>query len=153
MIKELISLLYIFVFLHQTATLFFSLGSLNSCISLFSYIKPQPQSILNIMYISCISLFSYIKPQLCDVFPAFDACCISLFSYIKPQLGYSLSMEDKVVYLCFPTSNRNLFVVLLCFLRLYIFVFLHQTATNYLTFFKLHGCISLFSYIKPQPTT
>ena len=144
-------LLYIFVFLHQTATL---LGTSR-------------------LHVRCISLFSYIKPQLIKILVFLGMRCISLFSYIKPQLDESVNCNFHVVYLCFPTSNRNSHVLILIFFQLYIFVFLHQTAT-YLgknthhtplyIFVFLHqtatvfvrevnpnGCISLFSYIKPQP--
>ena len=187
-------MLYIFVFLHQTATIWgfgdthircISLFSYikpqlpasaplipTCCISLFSYIKPQLLAISLLLSLSCISLFSYIKPQLTTLMNDLDASCISLFSYIKPQL---VSVQVRiliVVYLCFPTSNRNpslyhlarRYVVYLCFPtsnrnyqeqlhrfhQLYIFVFLHQTATITPLLLSQSGCISLFSYIKPQ---
>ena len=143
--------LYIFVFLHQTATYPYNAQDMWSCISLFSYIKPQLT--LSVLYSSrrCISLFSYIKPQQHCYLPEWQQGCISLFSYIKPQPLFTYIALGAVVYLCFPTSNRNKvlpiyfisIVVYLCFptsnrnnllqrsllLLLYIFVFLHQTAT------------------------
>ena len=78
-------LLYIFVFLHQTATRPRSPVHPFRCISLFSYIKPQLVDMANHCITCCISLFSYIKPQQTaeDMFSG--SCCISLFSYIKPQ--------------------------------------------------------------------
>ena len=144
-------LLYIFVFLHQTATLCGHSIQRARCISLFSYIKPQ--HILAKVETSkgCISLFSYIKPQHLHECENKSGSCISLFSYIKPQQLLLTVDVLLVVYLCFPTSNRNsgcvqhntLQVVYLCFptsnrnavvatpshRKLYIFVFLHQTAT------------------------
>jgi len=78
-----------------------------SCISLFSYIKPQLVLMSECSELSCISLFSYIKPQLIPVAEYYQGSCISLFSYIKPQLKETLSAPLPVVYLCFPTSNRN----------------------------------------------
>ena len=166
--------LYIFVFLHQTATSAHESRGLPCCISLFSYIKPQHQGCHIVLHRSCISLFSYIKPQLRFCWRwCYGRCislfsyikpqlksirlwsttsCISLFSYIKPQLREGKHGVSLVVYLCFPTSNRNClstrklpqFVVYLCFPTsnrncdpavtmgdlLYIFVFLHQTATR-----------------------
>ena len=120
----------------------------------------------------CISLFSYIKPQLTADDFAPSMCCISLFSYIKPQQYHKHIEELLVVYLCFPTSNRNpsesaggndmlyIFVFLhqtatvrlipFAFATLYIFVFLHQTATSISVSTYNTCCISLFSYIKPQ---
>ena len=98
----------------------------------------------------CISLFSYIKPQLPFVLPQLSTCCISLFSYIKPQLIPTWAFLGTVVYLCFPTSNRNHIKVLSQNTKLYIFVFLHQTATPLCRGTHEFRCISLFSYIKPQ---
>ena len=79
------SVLYIFIFLHQTTTLRFTLNLTSGCISLYSYIKPQ--------------LFQYLPINLCG--------CISLYSYIKPQHNSSISKDVFVVYLYIPTSNHN----------------------------------------------
>ena len=119
-----------------------------------------------------MSLFSYIKPQQVGVTKANSNGCISLFSYIKPQRSPIHCFGICVVYLCFPTSNRNMNMSIGNKAWLYIFVFLHQTATEMLDsepvpwlyiFVFLHQtataitltqlttcCISLFSYIKPQ---
>ena len=35
-----------------------------SCLSVYSYIKPQPMNKKEIMKLSCLSVYSYIKPQL-----------------------------------------------------------------------------------------
>ena len=80
-----------------------------------------------------------------------------------------------VVYLYIPTSNHNLRENVQYFFVLYIFIFLHQTTTAQYgdesavplyIFIFLHqtttkngsnilntGCISLYSYIKPQHLT
>ena len=164
--------LYIFVFLHQTAT---RIQHIQESCELYIFVflhQTATYELENKIYDSCISLFSYIKPQLSIVSPVRSACCISLFSYIKPQPKSVAKVAKAVVYLCFPTSNRNQLpysnssspVVYLCFptsnrnrkssydclKRLYIFVFLHQTATLWLQKTLHIGCISLFSYIKPQ---
>ena len=164
--------LYIILFLHQTTTFFVGIKILTSCISFFSYIKPQ-----HLIGFSC-TLFS----------------CISFFSYIKPQHVCQSCFPVKVVYHSFPTSNHNLvshtscryalYIILFlhqtttkeeggrCSLLLYIILFLHQTTTVmgsnhlhsllYIILFlhqttttqpvscQGHGCISFFSYIKPQ---
>ena len=77
--------LYIFIFLHQTTT---DMG-LGKTVS------------------SCISLYSYIKPQLIGFIYPFNASCISLYSYIKPQLWHPAPVAIRVVYLYIPTSNHN----------------------------------------------
>ena len=77
--------LYILSFLHQTATLFVSANAAARCISYLSYIKPQPTA----------TIF------------AISLCCISYLSYIKPQHNYDVKQRTNVVYLIFPTSNRN----------------------------------------------
>ena len=56
--------LYIFIFLHQTTTHHLHHWYLQRCISLYSYIKPQPHRHGYNIVIGCISLYSYIKPQL-----------------------------------------------------------------------------------------
>ena len=55
--------LYIFIFLHQTTTYPFKDYILVGCISLYSYIKPQPCQHSSAFANGCISLYSYIKPQ------------------------------------------------------------------------------------------
>ena len=57
-------MLYIFIFLHQTTTLHVMSWVLMSCISLYSYIKPQRSTDHRYSRCGCISLYSYIKPQL-----------------------------------------------------------------------------------------
>ena len=98
--------------------------------------------------------------------------CISLYSYIKPQLLVFHTFHVPVVYLYIPTSNHNLAGIGVSVAMLYIFIFLHQTTTPKVSsifmlwlyiFIFLHqtttlapvdprwrGCISLYSYIKPQ---
>ena len=120
--------LYIIAFLHQTATAQDTAPRPNSCISLLSYIKPQPVARIVHPGTSCISLLSYIKPQ-----PL--ACRLFVVC---------------VVYHCFPTSNRNWFITKTEKRALYIIAFLHQTATLEIGEVIDFCCISLLSYIKPQ---
>ena len=77
--------------------------------------------------------------------------CISSYSYIKPQLFIVSSNKFWVVYLLIPTSNRNAGVYGTQIRTLYIFLFLHQTATRAWASLHWEGCISSYSYIKPQP--
>ena len=99
--------------------------------------------------------------------------CISSLSYIKPQQSGLEDGADLVVFLPYPTSNRNtsslyldsFWVVFLpyptsnrneCYRNpnfepLYFFLILHQTATKKLWMLNKLSCISSLSYIKPQP--
>ena len=142
------------------------------CISFYSYIKPQPLVLLCENDTCCISFYSYIKPQLRDTYHINVDCCISFYSYIKPQREYGTTTYRPVVYRSIPTSNRNLTTCILALILLYIVLFLHQTATRtlgmlaepqlYIVLFlhqtatsrgtshQASGCISFYSYIKPQ---
>ena len=100
-------LLYIVLFLHQTTTSRRSFAFFISCISYYSYIKPQPKNALR-----CPAI-----------------CCISYYSYIKPQLGFGIKNLSPVVYRTIPTSNHNAVSCLLYSCSLYIVLFLHQTTT------------------------
>ena len=78
--------LYIVLFLHQTTTEGVELHAQASCISYYSYIKPQHKERRWCTIYGCISYYSYIKPQhkerrWCTIYG-----CISYYSYIKPQL-------------------------------------------------------------------
>ena len=97
--------------------------------------------------------------------------CISLYSYIKPQ-PRTPERGAAVVYLYTPTSNHNwsgwrgqgsrLYIFILLhqtttglvydreYKKLYIFILLHQTTTASEADKAKEGCISLYSYIKPQ---
>ena len=123
----------------------------NCCISFYSYIKPQHCRPSSGRRSRCISFYSYIKPQLYAVMIPSKLSCISFYSYIKPQLaGYRPLLSDVVyrsiptsnrnhgdvirihefvVYRSIPTSNRNLLLPNSSTPRLYIVLFLHQTAT------------------------
>ena len=99
--------LYIILFLHQTTT--------TACCGLF--------------FLSCISYYSYIKPQQRSSDAFKFCCCISYYSYIKPQLVCGLGMRFDVVYHTIPTSNHNWRLICRCMMMLYIILFLHQTTT------------------------
>ena len=169
--------------------------SLPSCISSYSYIKPQRGNASGCGWGSCISSYSYIKPQ------PFLILCQNLHVVYHPiptsnHNGDSyIVYEDDVVYHPIPTSNHNSNKELLQFVcvvyhpiptsnhnslaypatgwvvvyhpiptsnhnkvqkavsdyMLYIILFLHQTTTSWLLVHFLLGCISSYSYIKPQP--
>ena len=84
-LTRLILVLFISWFLHQTTTAFNSVNAIDSCLSLDSYIKPQPAA----------------STSSCAI------CCLSLDSYIKPQQSEGFQFDTEVVYLLIPTSNHN----------------------------------------------
>ena len=104
---DILRVLYIFRFLHQTTTRLIICRMLLRCISFVSYIKPQLKHDTHTQPNGCISFVSYIKPQLFRVVYIRFERCISFVSYIKPQLRNRAKHICKVVYLSFPTSNHN----------------------------------------------
>ena len=122
--------LYIFVFLHQTTTITLPCTARRRCISLFSYIKPQPHDVDVRVAAGCISLFSYIKPQQRMPRNGRIDCCISLFSYIKPQP------------IPLPEADAESCISLFSYIK---------PQLPRCSGFTAICCISLFSYIKPQP--
>ena len=123
------NLLFISWFLHQTTTLHSLLSSPQRCLSLDSYIKPQPSHVCRGWAVGCLSLDSYIKPQRCWAWCLYPCRCLSLDSYIKPQLWVHLISHWRVVYLLIPTSNHNPLLTHGITMLLFISWFLHQTTT------------------------
>ena len=120
------------------------------CISLYSYIKPQLMKRKLYLFIGCISLYSYIKPQ-----PELQR--FQILSVVYPYIPTSnrnykkcIFLTPLVVYPYIPTSNRNISKLVATVSALYILIFLHQTATWDPRNCVRPGCISLYSYIKPQ---
>ena len=143
-------MLYIVLFLHQTTTIIPILDYEDSCISYYSYIKPQLLWPPAVERLCCISYYSYIKPQL------------QLSTYIYPQVVYRtiptsnhnsgnlIAVTLVVVYRTIPTSNHNSVNTCVAVRALYIVLFLHQTTTTSLLQPRDRRCISYYSYIKPQ---
>ena len=77
------------------------------CLSVYSYIKPQPKFILSFGVYWCLSVYSYIKPQLILLLIMPSVWCLSVYSYIKPQLYLHTFVIYPGVYLSIPTSNHN----------------------------------------------
>ena len=143
-------MLYIFWFLHQTTTSTLALLISSSCISFDSYIKPQlrfPLVKLDIVVYLLIPtsnhnyaaaaaqkvllyIFWFLHQTTTTGYNEYHQCsCISFDSYIKPQPRSPSGMGFIVVYLLIPTSNHNMRLLLIDFIGLYIFWFLHQTTT------------------------
>ena len=187
------NLLYIVLFLHQTTTRIHSTCLFLSCISYYSYIKPQlyfynlffinvvyrtiPTSNHNLFLLILLSPLLYIvlflhqtttirrnvllKDGLYIVLFLHQTTtvgwrllvahgCISYYSYIKPQLCDYLAELLSVVYRTIPTSNHNIITDVFGQIPLYIVLFLHQTTTDSQESDPSPGCISYYSYIKPQ---
>ena len=83
--KQLLRLLYLIPFLHQTTTTLPSLILFLGCILFHFYIKPQHHIQKIKAYLSCILFHFYIKPQLYEPHTKFCASCILFHFYIKPQ--------------------------------------------------------------------
>ena len=122
-------LLYIVLFLHQTTTTSITTTIMISCISYYSYIKPQRIILLPLYVESCISYYSYIKPQL----HSRNSNCFKVVYRTIPTSNHNeggwLPLGDKVVYRTIPTSNHNQTITNCNMFPLYIVLFLHQTTT------------------------
>ena len=99
--------LYIILFLHQTPPWRELTKYLQSCISFFSYIKPQ-------LLVKCVTL-GYV------VYHSFPTS--------NHNVSCEIFIKYLVVYHSFPTSNHNSGLSLKIPERLYIILFLHQTTT------------------------
>ena len=142
--------LYIYLFLHQTTTVVQPLTKAGSCISIYSYIKPQPSSHRGLSYrvvylsiptsnhnrhpqsICAQELYIYLflhQTTTYDILYILSFCCISIYSYIKPQLVDEQSLREVG---CIS-----------------IYSYIKPQPDGWLDFFE-EGCISIYSYIKPQ---
>ncbi len=121
--------LYMSLFLHQTTTIIYDRRLLQSCICLYSYIKPQLINTCSFESLRCICLYSYIKPQLCPCH-----CSLGRVVYVSiPTSNHNcavvLATETTVVYVSIPTSNHNIPLPRRLSVLLYMSLFLHQTTT------------------------
>ncbi len=119
---------FICLFLHQTTTLGEIAVVGQWCLSVYSYIKPQPIS---------VSWYSSVR-------------CLSVYSYIKPQHKIVQAWGYRGVYLSIPTSNHNLPTLNQATAGVFICLFLHQTTTLSILSISASWCLSVYSYIKPQ---
>ena len=120
--------LYIVLFLHQTTTAYNGSEFVDGCISYYSYIKPQH----NLFYV---------------------ARWVVVYRTIPTSNHNPRSLDRNkavVVYRTIPTSNHNTPVLRWSYSTLYIVLFLHQTTTRAGGASSYQGCISYYSYIKPQ---
>ena len=122
--------LYIFIFLHQTTTFVSSVSYVGS-LYIFIFLHqtttvgaaaPRPQG--------CISLYSYIKPQPTPCAIRFDPVVYLYIPTSNHNAATAISCLRQVVYLYIPTSNHNENAWCAQAAQLYIFIFLHQTTTN-----------------------
>ena len=101
-------MLYIVLFLHQTTTVRCRSSHLYSCISYYSYIKPQPD-------LHCK-----------------DGWCVVYRTIPTSNHNWTTTYQNflDVVYRTIPTSNHNFFTLTYDNDQLYIVLFLHQTTTT-----------------------
>ena len=105
--KYSIFLLYIVLFLHQTTTVnHMTFRMIMLYIVLFLH-QTTTCYLFAWFFSSCISYYSYIKPQLPIDGYSWWCRCISYYSYIKPQPNFVCSCFSWVVYRTIPTSNHN----------------------------------------------
>ena len=165
-------LLYILSFLHQTATLWEYI-QYSKLLYILSFLHQTATAVLDSFVMDKLYILSFLHQTATASGLIFvNPCCISYLSYIKPQHLINSPILCTVVYLIFPTSNRNLQIFFISLHQLYILSFLHQTATIVLTYIAksmlyilsflhqtataplfiiiLNSCISYLSYIKPQ---
>ena len=122
--------LFTSLFLHQTTTHQIKQQIINSCLPVFSYIKPQPLGGSRRAGRRCLPVFSYIKPQHWQIHHTARWSCLPVFSYIKPQPWGRRTSENGS---CLP-----------------VFSYIkpqHCRRTRWWT----PSCLPVFSYIKPQP--
>ena len=121
-----------------------------SCISLYSYIKPQRFTavgpIRKVVYL-------YIPTSNHNFVGAIKECpLLYIFIFLHQTttglglLGCSLALYIFIFLHQTTTSS----CIVSAFVPLYIFIFLHQTTTYFNTKQLRPCCISLYSYIKPQ---
>ena len=77
------------------------------CISLYSYIKPQPYCSASRNPVRCISLYSYIKPQLCFIALLFLSAVYPYIPTSNRNCIEDVHVGLAAVYPYIPTSNRN----------------------------------------------
>ena len=167
--------LFITLFLHQTTTIVNFYFSLKRCLSLYSYIKPQLQLSATARRGRCLSLYSYIKPQhvICQIgnikvvyhsIPTSNHNSVPT-GLLTLELFITLFLHQTTTLACDRSVRISLFITLFLHqtttLRaaykerfgLFITLFLHQTTTFIIFKVLFECCLSLYSYIKPQPQT
>ena len=121
--------LYIVLFLHQTATILPFTTEVLRCISFYSYIKPQRDEVSCYSRRGCISFYSYIKPQRYEAQAVTELVVYRSIPTSNRNSALRVESTNFVVYRSIPTSNRNSRITGTVRITLYIVLFLHQTAT------------------------
>ena len=142
--------LYIFIFLHQTTTHIRLTLFDGCCISLYSYIKPQPYRAFTIPY---LVVYLYIPTSNHNASCSLAChCWLYIFIFLHQTTTTTTSLYQPTVLYIFIFLHQTTTAGLNAKLgdSLYIFIFLHQTTTGRCIIKLSFGCISLYSYIKPQ---
>ena len=122
-------MLYILIFLHQTATSCLIGNGTNGCISLYSYIKPQRAQD---SAFASPAVYPYIPTSNRNLRDEGLLAVQAVYPYIPTSnrnVLITYTSQLNAVYPYIPTSNRNLTTLRPSFTSLYILIFLHQTAT------------------------
>ena len=130
MLKEYLTYLelYIVLFLHQTTTFSNLSFCISSCISYYSYIKPQPNPLRD--EILCV-VYRTIPTSNHNCRQSLPPCLLLYIVLFLHQTTTGKSINSRRA-------------------ELYIVLFLHQTTTLSETWKRILSCISYYSYIKPQ---
>ena len=144
-------MLYIVLFLHQTAT---SAHIIQCTLPLYIVLFLHQTATFNLRLRSRIGLYIvlFLHQTATRVAPLVQSRSVVYRSIPTSNRNLSLNGGANfiVVYRSIPTSNRNSGNHRLKARKLYIVLFLHQTATAGCVQPKTDGCISFYSYIKPQ---
>ncbi len=127
--RHILRLLFTYLFLHQTTTKPITGMNRQSCLPIFSYIKPQHANNRPCCPVSCLPIFSYIKPQPVSASVRRPSVVYLSFPTSNHNTDDVTKRPFTVVYLSFPTSNHNLDALVDVTHVLFTYLFLHQTTT------------------------
>ena len=98
----------------------------------------------------CISLYSYIKPQPRTLERGGLPLYIFIFLHQTTTKSFFSNKIQKLYIFIFLHQTTTPVEAVSLDEQLYIFIFLHQTTTYHQSLNHNFCCISLYSYIKPQ---
>ena len=167
--------LFMVFFLHQTTTWRLSGRTKPSCLWSFSYIKPQPNCVLDEDRLVVYGLFPTSNHNLGElplpkillfmVFFLHQTTTIMELNLTDVRLFMVFFLHQTTTTLCGGNVTGSLFMVFFLHqttttslpvhhgARLFMVFFLHQTTTRCRKRCRTICCLWSFSYIKPQPLT
>ena len=143
--------LFISWFLHQTTTLATAISFQVCCLSLDSYIKPQPRKAQR----TCRWVVYLLIPTSNHNSVTILVVALGVVYLLIPTSNHNGKFQSLVVHLLFISwfLHQTTTSCTRCSIRSLLFIswFLHQTTTNHIALRVIVSCLSLDSYIKPQP--